>query len=174
MSQKNDKELVPEPPSVQIVIPSVDLKKMERWIAFFNGLSERVYLIRPRDDAFGQFYRNAAEKLRVEKMLEDDYKILDWPKPEEIAFVVMINIAPPGSMFSDFNIGNSYFFCFGKRAFSVTHFVWDGDAEQCDWAKSYSLSSYTEAALSWPHILDIITGRIRELEDQVPDPPAAE
>lgn len=171
MASEHTPGFVPEPPSAQVIISSVDMEKIERWIAFFKGMSERVHIVRPNDDRFDQFYSVAEENLRKRKIIENHCTIVGWPKESEIAFALAIDIAHAGSLVPKFDIEDSYFFCFGKKAFGVTYFEWDGDGDAGHYPTTYSLKGYSEGALSWEYITKIITDRVKDLEDRVPDPP---
>ncbi len=170
MSQELTPGFVPEPPDTPVVIQSVDLERIEKWIAFLKAISKRIYIVRPKDDSFDQFYEISMKNLRKLKTIEDHYTIVDWPKPENVAFVLSINIAPPGHVATEFNIENSFFFCLGKKAFCITSFEWDGDGEAGYYPTTYSLGLCSESALAWSYVTEMIVERVAQLEDRVPEP----
>ncbi|MBP6975033.1 MAG: hypothetical protein KBB54_03795 [Candidatus Pacebacteria bacterium] len=173
MSQEHTSGLVPEPPAVQVVISSPDAERIEGWITFFKTASKRVHIVRPVEERFKAFLDTAEANLRANKWIEYHVKIVDWPKPENIAFVVTIDVAPPGHSGKPvLNIENTYVFCLGKKAFGIRYFEWDGDGEANYDPQTYSLGQYPDDALSWDYVSSLIIDRIRGMEDRVPEPPS--
>lgn len=162
---------IPEPPD-PLVIPEEDLVRLERWMAFFRGLSSRVFVMQPRDDEFGDFLKKAEENLRERKFIGPDQIIIGWPTEERIAFVVSVNTASPGAIVSEHTLYDAVVFCFGDIAFRSHYFEWDGDAESNNWVDTWSLASYPKSALSWSYLAGRIIDQVRKLEKQVPDLPA--
>jgi hypothetical protein len=48
------------------------------------------------------------------------------------------------------------------------HFEWDGDAEEGEWAETYSIRSYRPEALAWSYIKKMIVDKVTAMELQVP------
>lgn len=159
---------VPKPPEEQVVIEQQDPKRLQDWISFFKNLSPRVRVLEPGNAEFLHFYLSGEEVVRRLKQMQEDYILLNWPKREGIAFIIQYDTSLPKQK-PVFEPENAYIFCFGSHVFGLGYFSWDGDAEQGDWATTYSLSDYSESALRWDYIKKIIMDRIAELERQVPE-----
>lgn len=164
-------KIVPEPPPTQLVIPREGLQRVESWISFFKKLSPRVKILLPGDVRFCDFLVNTKNLARELVELNDDEEFIGWPTEEGVAFVVMIDSSNLGTRETVHRLDDIYFFCFGDLAFSAPYFNWDGDPEEDDCSKTYSLRGYSGEALAWTYILSLIIGRVKELEARIPPAP---
>jgi len=160
--------LVPEPPSEKIVVPEEDEIRLSEWISFFKGLSSRIKVVLPDNEGFEEFIQETERILRREKHLESDYRLIGFPTQRSTAFAILINSAGPHSTDECCDCSGVFFFCFDDIAFSLNHFHWDGDAENGNFEKSFSLNFYTADLLKWSFIKDLIIGRLKDLQNRVP------
>ncbi len=163
------KQRVPSPPSEQIVIAQEDLNRLAKWVEFFQKLSPRVRLIpHTAEKNLNRILAQAEELLRQIKVIEPDYKLIGWPQQREVAFVLCLDSSPPRSGSTACGLNELYFFCFGGRAFTPTHFTWDGE-DETTYHRSYSLNSFSDDLLSWNFIAcELVVSRLKEFEQRVP------
>jgi hypothetical protein len=170
---RSGKSRVPKPPSEGVKIRRKDLENAEGWMIFFRNLpSDRVRVIDRSDESLPGILAESESKWRSERNVEKkSYSLIGWPpKPETIVFAVWINTSPD-AILAQFNPTEVYVFCLDDRAFCITHFGWDGDAEEGDWAETYSLRAYTEGQLRWDYIKELIVDQLRRSTDRIPPPP---
>lgn len=103
----------------------------------------------------------------LKEIYEKDAVIYDWPTKENVAFLLSYDSSMPGHP-AEFLAKNTYLFCYYNIAFSLHHFEWDGDGEENPFCKSWSLKGYSEHALEWNFIAEIIKDRLEEIEKSVP------
>ena len=158
---------IPEPPEA-IVIEQHDQERLRKWTEFFEKLNPRIKIYKRGTTDIERFSNLALPIVLKECKVNDDCTLVGWPAPEEVAFVIAINSAFPDSP-ATLLPRDAYFFCLDGRAFGITYFTWDGDAETHDWAKTHSLKGYTKSAISWEYIQRQVVEKVKDLESRVPD-----
>jgi len=162
---------IPEPPEKR-TINSEDYQRLERWIRYFRNLSSKVRIFLPKGDNFKKVLISA-RKVADENLPDSTlYHISDWPKDEDIAFLVTIDSANPGNP-TEYRGYNTYIFCFGY-AFGITYHQGDSDMDGSDDTKSFSLRHYSSSSLSWEYVTKRIIDKVEELSDLVPESPSVE
>lgn len=163
-----NKSLIPTPP-LPFVIETQDKENLEKWIAYFRGLSPRVVVSLPSDPDFDLnfYYESALSKY-------DDFdksEIVDWPELAYVAFVVYFDSAIIGQK-PTYLKENCYIFCLKDHAFGLYYFEWVEGSDASNGRKyQYSLNDYTKEALCWKHIAEkCIRDKLIEIESSVPKP----
>jgi hypothetical protein len=159
---------IPESPKPEVVEDKSE-ERVKGWVDYFKRLSPRLKVIEPTDEEF-QWVMDSSllfAKDRIDRGREE--YIADWPKPEEVLFVVVTDSSlvghEPKFMTEDVRI-----FCV-NRAFGPDYFYWDGDGEEDPDCRSYSLSSYSEKALSWNYVAKLIKDNLTRISKAVPKVP---
>jgi hypothetical protein len=166
------KSLVPKPPPEPLVITSEDETKLRDWLKYFRELSKRnrLEVTQPNEYSdFNTWLKEAEIDLRNGMLIMSDYVIHDYPTGNEVAFVIRIDDSPPGHRPGKYNWRNTFFFCYGNLAFSLSQFQYDGDDNN-----SFSLLRFSSRdCLTWDNAKDIIVRELTGLEHRVPDPPTS-
>lgn len=162
------KDTVPPAPPTETVMDE-GLKRLSEWIKYFEGLSDKIKVLKPNDEDFNlelSSLRKATIKL---KDLDEGYGhvLYGWPKPEEVAFVVKIDSSYPNNL-TYLKEDDARIFCFGNIAFGPSYFEWDGDGEDDPDCKTYSIRNYSANALSWTYVTKRIKSYLKELTEIVP------
>lgn len=163
----------PKPPAHQDKIEPKIQKNVEGWITYFANLSPRIKLIRNTDSEFDIDKLHQIARDVIEHM--DENQTILFPTKENVAFVILVdsNKFGPEPVYWGMD---TYLFCSGNCAFSLSHFTQDSDSlddegERWEYFDTYSLRDYSEDCLFWKYIAKIIRYRIKEIEQKVPDPP---
>ncbi len=154
--------VIPEPPQ-PFVLGEKAKENLKKWINFFNNLSSRIWC----RDSFSEEILVMLESKAKSISNIDNGKIIDWPKQKDIAFFIYLNSSPKNDAESLLNTEEIFVFCFNDRAFGLDYFEWDGDEynQNCN---TFSLSNYSEKALSWNYISEVIKNRLMQIEESVP------
>ena len=159
---------IPEPPKEQVTLKEEDQERLRIWIEFFKKLSSRIHLVTPADETFRPFYESVIPTLKNNWKVHEDYTFKDWPKMSKIVFVVAINSSLSGSIVATREIQDCFIFCLDNRAFGLDYFSWDGGEDNSYSSTTYSLEDYSEEALSWNHIKDLIVEKVRRFNNRIP------
>ena len=168
------KTIIPELPEPFVISEEIQMK-LEAWVEYFKNLSPRVRIKRPSDDNFDLKGFEVIAKDLTES--SDDFtkiKLHDWPKLEQVAFVVSYDSSLPGHI-KEFLGKNIYIFCYGDFAFSLKHFECVEEIERYD-IYQFDLQTYPEEALCWNYMAKIIREGIMSLQEKIksPKPPPPE
>jgi len=160
---------VPEAPENQVVVEEIVQQRLKAWKEYFRGISPRVLLVDSTHDKFLTLHQKALAYVK-KRMRNEEYTVPTFPHESEIAFFVCLDSSLDTSC-QKMEFTNLWIFTFGDRAFSPDHFQWDGDAEQNNWATTFSLGSYSKNLLTWKFISTLITRHIQDIQKQVPPAP---
>ncbi|PCI20162.1 hypothetical protein COB64_02525 [Candidatus Wolfebacteria bacterium] len=149
-------------------IPQYAEKNIAKWIHYLKNVSPRIIIKMPYDKDLDLDVLK--QKFKEGDYIEEDMKISDWPKKEQLAFLLSFDSSLPGHK-RKFLIGNTYFFCYYGIAFGLGYFEWDGDGGENQNCTTYSLQSCPKSALTWEYITKIIIDRITEIENSVEKAP---
>ncbi len=166
---KKRNTLVPQPPPENLAISQEDLQRLNSWLEFFRQLSPRVKVIQALETELEILLEALEKEAREENHITEDSELVGWPKARNVAFVIMMNSAPPGSEIEEWKTDNKYIFCFDNVAFGAGYFEWDGDPDdECVGSPTYSLSGYPEDSLYWDFVRSLIVEKVVDLEQRVP------
>jgi hypothetical protein len=149
-----------------------NFQKIEGWKTWFKNLSSRIVLIDPKEVDFDELEKETKKYLRI----MEGHRITDWPKQDNVAFIVQYDSARPGED-PEIKLGNAFLFLYNGYAFSLSHFNWDGGPEEEGFdsnSETFSLDDYPDSALSYKFISGVIERTIRSIEKQtekIPDAP---
>ena len=156
------KKQIPLPPPSEKVEENNEAN-IEAWKKYFQNLSPRIQIKMPTVEELETTRKAIVEHLTIEG------KLLDWPDISQVAFALAIDSALPGQK-ARFLIDDTYLFCYGDLAFSLTHFEADVDEECLDKESgdfiglNYSLDSFKgEDLLSYKFIATIILKTLKRL-----------
>ncbi len=160
--------MIPQVPRKTKTIPRQSEARLRAWIAHLSNLSTRIRVKLPNEKGFDSFLLSIQNWIRMTKHLMEGDTILDFPKAENIAFVVCLDSSSTQDtkyLYQDVRI-----FCFGDVAFQPGYFEWEGETITGR-NNTYSLYSFSGKVLSWGYITKLLVTRIQELEKVVPPPP---
>jgi hypothetical protein len=165
----SDSPSIPPPPLVPVVVPETTEAKLTAWKKHIHRISPRIRLVDPSHKDFDHCYTASQHKIRQILDGNPDYTLVGFPAKENIFFFVAVNTSLDSV--GRFNTDMFWVFSAGNIAFAFSYFEWDGDAEDEDWAETYSLRGYSSTALSWEYVLSCIVSRIEEIENKIPNFP---
>lgn len=171
---KNQIKEIPDVPSGETV-EDILQKKKQQWEDFFTKISPRITVL------------TAPTKLTLDKLQELTKKTLDivadneldtvllygWPKQEEVAFIVKVDMSMPGQV-QQFHTEDYSLFMYGKNggiAYDLSYFGVDEEHTPIGFDHVYSLRDWAPDLLTWGFRAKLIIGRLKDLQKQVPDLP---
>lgn len=123
---------VPKSPEPEL-LNSEDETNLLKWIQYFKHLSPRIKVIEPSEVIFSECLNSIRSTVINILEIQENEKLIDWPKENECAFIVFIDTSKPGQK-ERFAYEDAIVFCFGNTSFGTRyHFAWDGDAEENNW-----------------------------------------
>ena len=149
------RKVISPPPSLEKV-EEENLANIEGWKKYFSGLSDRIVIKAPSAEELAEMKKQTIEFMRI------DGELVGWPDREQLVFAVSINSALPG-LKPEYLFGDTYLFCYGDIAFSLTHFEWDGEPEEDPVCIDYSLRNYEPELLSWEFMANLIKATLVRL-----------
>jgi hypothetical protein len=157
--------IIPLPPPPETIDEKAQ-EYLEKWILYFETLSSRIKVVTNKDPKFNLDFFLSKVKDWIN---EGEVEIEDWPTEEQIAFIISIDSSLPNEKPKHL-IENTYFFCYGNKAFGLHHFERDSFNEK-SMNSVFSLFEYSKDMLEWKFILSLIKNTLRKFKDYVPAPP---
>lgn len=167
------KNIIPELPEPFVVTEELQ-QKLEKWVEYFKNISPRIKMWRPSDENFTLEKFEVLTKEIIESCYDIDHidqiTLKEWPKKENIAFIVGYDSSLPGHS-KRFLPKDVRIFCYGDFAFGLGYFERDSDSSDDDF-----ILDYPESALSWNYMAKIIRDEILEIQKQIKNenPPSSE
>lgn len=166
-----NKDSIPKAPNIHSVESKVT-ERLNDWKNYFEALSPRIKILEQDDGKFKEKLDLCREKSRELLNLDDKDRIIDWPKHEEVAFIIIFDSNVTGGDKPCYLSRNCFVFTINDRAFGLGYFSWNGDGETDPDNHCYSLNDFYGDALSWTYIATkVIRKRIKKLEESIPPPP---
>lgn len=170
---KNQIKEIPDVPlgeTVEDILP----KKQQQWQDFFTKISSRIKVRSPQ-----QFFLDELEVLTkksfglVSNGEFDTILISDWPKQENVAFIVRVDMSMPGKV-QRFCTEDYSLFVYSENggiAYDLSYFSVDEEHAPVGFEHACSLRDWEPHLLTWEFRAKLIIGRLKDLQKQVPDLP---
>ena len=157
-----NKNRIPDVPDLKKV-PETIHQNILNWVEHFRAISSRIDIQVPTQDLLDSYEHRLRRKLADGDDIKDTM-IEDWPKLEEIAFILRFDSSLVGGE-KLYLLENTSFFLKSDVAYPLSHFDYGGDELGISW---YSLANWDADVLTWHFREERIVGELIYIQRQIP------
>ena len=157
-----NKKSIPKVPEPVKVLEKIHQDVLD-WTEHLREISPRIEVLLPTEELLAELEKEVKFSFEISDDLTE-INIQNWPKHEDIAFIVRYDESMPGEE-KKFLLRNTSLFCYGRTAFALDYYQSQGFQSE---AYVYSLADWDPELLDWEFREKLIVGQLIELQKKVP------